>query len=111
MRHLWMLAIAGSLVAAPSGAADPRPLPRATPAEVGLAPARLADATDLLNRFVAERKVAGAVAAVVRRGRLAYLAPVGVQDLETRVPMGERSIFRIYSMTKSVTAVAVMMLR
>jgi CubicO group peptidase (beta-lactamase class C family) len=111
MRLLWTLAIAGSLVAVPRGAADPPPLPRATPADVGLVPARLAEATDLLNRYVADRKVAGAVAAVVRRGRLAYIAPVGVQDLETHVPMGERSIFRIYSMTKSVTAVAVMMLR
>jgi CubicO group peptidase (beta-lactamase class C family) len=111
MRHLCAIVLAGGLVALWPLAADPPPLPRAAPADVGLAPAPLADATGLLNRFVAERKVAGAVAAVVRKGRLAYLAPVGVQDLETRVPMRERSIFRIYSMTKSVTAVAAMMLR
>ena len=41
---------------------------------------------------------------------MAYLEAVGVQDLQTRAPMTERSLFRIYSMTKAVTAVAVMML-
>jgi len=91
-------------------AAAPEPIPRAAPEAVGLAPARLREATDLLSGFVAERKIAGAVAAVARKGKLAYLEPVGVQDLVTRVPMGERSIFRIYSMSKSVTAAAVMML-
>ena len=105
-----VLALSASLLALTLAAAAPQPIPRATPSAVGLAPARLREATDLLSHFVAERKIAGAVAAVVRKGKLAYLETVGVQDLETRVPMGERSIFRIYSMSKSVTAVAVMML-
>ena len=90
--------------------AEPPPIPRATPASVGLSPASLSEATDLLRRFVAEKKIAGAVAAVARKGKVAYLDPVGVQDLETRAPMTERSLFRIYSMTKPVTAAAVMML-
>jgi CubicO group peptidase (beta-lactamase class C family) len=47
---------------------------------------------------------------VARHGKLGYLEALGVQDLETRAPMTERSLFRIYSMTKPVTAVAVMML-
>jgi len=87
------------------------PLPRATPESVGLIPARFADATGLLNQFVADRKIAGAVAAVARQGKLVYLEPVGYQNIETRVPMRVDSLFRIYSMTKSVTAAAVMMLR
>ena len=66
--------------------------------------------TDLLTQFVAEHKIAGAVAAVARDGKIVYQEAVGFQDLETRTPMTPRSIFRIYSMTKSVTAVAVMML-
>jgi len=80
-------------------------LPRATPESVGLSSPRLREATDLLRQFVAERKIAGAVAAIARNGRLAYLDAVGAQDLETRTPMDARSIFRIYSMTKSVTAI------
>jgi CubicO group peptidase (beta-lactamase class C family) len=91
-------------------AAEPKPFPRATPESVGLAPAKLGESGALLARYVADRKIAGAVAAVARRGRLAWLEAVGRQDLETRAPMTERSIFRIYSMTKSVTAVAAMML-
>lgn len=57
-------------------AAEPQPMPRATPASVGLLPAPLDEATELLKRFVAEKKIAGAVAAVARKGKLAYLEPV-----------------------------------
>jgi CubicO group peptidase (beta-lactamase class C family) len=106
----WCAPAMASLIAVGAIAAQPQPLPRATPAEAGLASAPLAEATALLKQFVAERKIAGAVAAVARHGKLAYLEAVGVQDLETRVPMTERSLFRIYSMTKPVTAAAVMML-
>ena len=84
--------------------------PRVRPEAVGLSSDRLREATELLNRYVAEQRIAGAVAAVARRGRVGYLEAVGVQDLQTRVPMTERSLFRIYSMTRPVTAVAVMML-
>jgi len=84
--------------------------PRPNPEAAGLAPARLREATDLLARYVAERKIAGAVAAIARRGRLGYFEAIGVQDLETRAPMQARSLFRIYSMTRPITAVAVMML-
>jgi CubicO group peptidase (beta-lactamase class C family) len=86
------------------------PFPRAAPESVGLDAAKLKEATDLLNRYVTERKIAGAVAAVARRGKLAYLEAVGVQALDTGAPMTDRSMFRIYSMTKPVTSVAAMML-
>jgi CubicO group peptidase (beta-lactamase class C family) len=85
-------------------------LPRTAPASMRLDEAKLNAATQLITQFVTERKVAGAVAAVARRGRLAYFEAVGVQDLETRTPMSERSVFPIYSMTRQVTAVAAMML-
>jgi len=86
------------------------PLPRATPEAVGMSSDRLQQATAILRQFVADRRIAGAVAAVARRGKLVYLEPVGLQSFETKAPMTERSLFRIYSMTKAVTAVAVMML-
>jgi CubicO group peptidase (beta-lactamase class C family) len=85
-------------------------MPTVAPESVGLSSPRLQEATDLLGRFVDERKIAGAVAAVARRGKLAYLHASGVQDLQTRTAMSARTLFRIYSMTKPVTAVAVMML-
>ena len=86
------------------------PCPQSSPAAIGLAPDVLAEATALLERFVAEGKIAGGVAAIARRGQVGYLQAVGVQDLASKTPMTERSLFRIYSMTKAVTAVAVMML-
>ena len=91
--------------------AAPVPMPRATPDSVGLSAEHLQQATALLRQLVADHKIAGAVAAVARRGKIVYVEPVGLQDLQTRAPMNERSLFRIYSMTKSVTAVAVMMLQ
>ncbi|HWI16370.1 MAG TPA: serine hydrolase domain-containing protein [Vicinamibacterales bacterium] len=94
-------------LAVPRGEA---PMPRATPESVGMSGARLESATAILRQFVADRKIAGAVAAVSRRGKLVYLESAGFQNMETRTLMTERSLFRIYSMTKAVTAVAVMML-
>lgn len=91
------------------GGAQPT-LPRATPEAAGMSTARLQLATALLRQFVVDRQIAGAVAAVARRGKLVYLEPVGLQSFESKAPMTERSLFRIYSMTKAVTAVAVMML-
>src|SRR3954469_6829916 len=68
------------------------------------------EATALLKQAVAERKIAGAVAAVSHHGKTVYLESAGVQDLATGAPMTGRTLFRIYSMTKPVTAAAVMML-
>ena len=84
---------------------------RATPETVGMSSEQLQQATAILRQAVADRAVAGGVAAVARHGKLVYLEPFGLQDLHTRAPMTEQSLFRIYSMTKAVTAVGVMMLK
>ena len=107
-RIVVQILLAVALVATPHAW---QALPQVPPAAAGLAPDALAEATRLLERFVAEGKIAGAVAAIARDGKVGYLAAAGVQDLETRAPMTTRSLFRIYSMTKAVTAVAVMQLR
>lgn len=86
------------------------PLPRVMPSAVRLSPEPLAAATALLQQHVDAGRSAGVVAMLARDGKLAWVATVGVQDLATRAPMTERTLFRIYSMTKPVTAVAVMML-
>ena len=105
--RLVVVAVAGVAVLEQGGSAQ---MARVDPGIVGLDSARLGEATALLQQLVDQRTIAGAVAAFARHGRLAYLEAVGVQDLETRAPMTERTLFRIYSMTKPVTAVAVMML-
>lgn len=109
MKLISVLAAGLVLAMAPALTREPV-LPRATPDAVGMSAVRLQAATTLLRQFVAEGKISGAVAGVARKGKVVYLEPIGVQSFETKAPMTERSLFRIYSMTKSVTAVAVMML-
>jgi CubicO group peptidase (beta-lactamase class C family) len=65
---------------------------------------------DVLRREVASGRLPGAVAMVARRGQIALFEAVGQQDPATGTPMQTDSIFRIYSMTKPVVSVAVMML-
>ena len=110
MRATSTLALTVAVIQLSAAAGPVAQVARVAPGSVGLDAARLSEATTLLHTLVAEGAIAGAVAGVVRRDKLAYLEAVGVQDLTTRAPMTERSLFRIYSMTKPITAVAVMML-
>ena len=64
----------------------------------------------LKRRYLDPAKIAGALALVHRRGELAWCSPLGLADRERGSPMAEDTIFRIYSMTKPVTSVALMML-
>jgi CubicO group peptidase (beta-lactamase class C family) len=105
-----ILIVTASFVAMAGAVAGVESLPRSNPNTVGLSSTKLSEATGLLKRFVAEQKIAGAVAGVARKGKLAYLEAVGFQDVDARTPMTDASMFRIYSMTKPITAVAVMML-
>ncbi|MGE0157915.1 MAG: serine hydrolase domain-containing protein [Gemmatimonadales bacterium] len=108
-RIVLATALLGALTA--SGGAAQVDLPRARPEDVGLAAAPLETGIRAaVSRAVEEQSIAGAVVGVARHGRIAYLESFGIQDVGTRAPMTERSLFRIYSMTKAVTAVAVMML-
>jgi CubicO group peptidase (beta-lactamase class C family) len=86
------------------------PLPRVTAAAAGLRTDALSASTVVLQKAVDDHQVAGAVAMLAKGGRLAHATAVGYQDVAARVPMSEHSMFRIYSMTKPITAVAVMML-
>ena len=63
-----------------------------------------------MQRFVDEGAISGAVTLVARHDRVLALAAVGVSDLATQRPMRKDDLFWIASMTKPMTAVAVMML-
>jgi CubicO group peptidase (beta-lactamase class C family) len=86
------------------------PLAHALPAEVGLCPDRTQRLMDVLRREVDSGRLPGAVAMIARRGQIALFEAVGQQDPAKGTPMQTDSIFRIYSMTKPVVSVAVMML-
>jgi CubicO group peptidase (beta-lactamase class C family) len=89
---------------------SPKPFARVEPQSVGLCPDRLERADALLGRYVSEGRAAGAITVVARHGKVAHRRCHGVMDLDTGEPMREDAIFRIYSMTKVVTAAAVLML-
>src|SRR5437773_6978295 len=85
-------------------------LPTASPEEVGLSKERLGRIAPALARQIEAKSFPGAVAMVVRKGKIAYFETVGQLDPKTSAPMPKDAIFRLYSMTKPFTSVAAMML-
>jgi len=80
-------------------------------AAAGFSASRLNRITDhLRTRYVAPGKIAGCQVVVSRHGQLAYHECLGHMDLERGKPMADDTIFRIYSMTKPITSVALMQL-
>jgi CubicO group peptidase (beta-lactamase class C family) len=78
--------------------------------KAGMDPDRLARIQDRMKSYVERGTIAGVVTLVARHGTIASLEAVGYQDLESKKLMKTDTIFQIMSMTKPVTAVAVMML-
>ena len=71
---------------------------------------RLLRINSLMNRYVESGKLAGMVTCVAQHSQVVHNEIFGYQNLETKTPMSKDSIFRIYSMTKPITSVALMML-
>jgi CubicO group peptidase (beta-lactamase class C family) len=81
------------------------------PKLTGLSVPRLERITEHLERsYVGPGKIAGCQVAVARHGHLAYFRSLGSMDLARGKPMADDALFRIYSMTKPITAVALMTL-
>ena len=81
-----------------------------TAAKAGMDPERLSRISTRMKQFVETGTIPGAVTLVARHGVVVSLDAVGYQDLDTKTPMRTNTIFQIRSMTKSVTAVAIMIL-
>jgi CubicO group peptidase (beta-lactamase class C family) len=86
------------------------PIVRAEPDSVGMSSARLKKLTAAFDKEVADKRLPGAVAMISRKGKLVYAQPFGVRDPRAEDPMKLDSVFRIYSMTKPMAAVAGMIL-
>lgn len=86
-------------------------LQRARPESVGLSSERLKRLGDALRGYVKDEKLAGGVALVARRGKVAYVEAFGQRDREANAPMREDSLFRIASQTKALVSVGVMILQ
>jgi CubicO group peptidase (beta-lactamase class C family) len=81
------------------------------PEAVGLDGNQLARVGEhLRSRYVEPAKIPGSLALVARRGQVCYLDVAGLADVERGTPLAEDTVFRIYSMTKPITSVALMTL-
>ena len=80
------------------------------PEDVGMSAERLERITAMTQRYVDEKKLAGVATLVARRGKIVHFEVVGQRGAEDDRPLTKDALFRIYSMTKPITAVAAMML-
>lgn len=81
-----------------------------SPKTVGLSPERIGRIHQTFQGLVDEGKIAGVSVLISRQGKIAFYEPLGYMDLENNKPMADDAIFRIASMTKALTAVAVLQL-
>ena len=80
------------------------------PKEVSLDATRLKNIDKHFKRYVDEGRLAGFAVAVARRGEVAHFGMYGAKDSDTGESITSDTMYRIYSMTKPVTSIALMML-
>ena len=106
LTSVWLLLLP-PLMLAQKPAPPTAPKPAATP---GMSAARLERMAPAMNQLLKDSKFPGISVTVAKDGRIAYQQEFGYADLETKAPLRKDAIYRIYSMTKPVTGVAIMML-
>jgi len=107
MPRTLFASLAGLLLIATLARAE---LPTATPESTGLSGEELDRASRALQTHINDGDIAGAVAAVMRDGQLVYAEALGYRDIADQSPMEFDALFRIYSMTRPVTALGIIML-
>ena len=85
-------------------------MPMATPESVGLSSERLAQVGDAVTAEITAGSIAGGVLLVARHGKVAFVDAYGMQDKAKGTAMDTESLFRLFSMTKPIVSVAVLML-
>ncbi len=86
------------------------PLPQAKPEALGLSPTRLQRMSDAFKREIDKGTIPGATVMVARKGQIGWFDALGRQSPAASTPMAHNSIFRIFSMTKPIASVGIMML-
>ncbi len=86
------------------------PLPQAKPESLGLSSVRLQRMSDAFKRDIDKGTTPGVTIMVARRGQIGWFDALGRQNPAASTPMAHNSIFRIFSMTKPIVSVGVMML-
>ncbi len=85
-------------------------LPMAVPEEVGVSAERLERIRPVMQDYVDKGHLPGFLTVVARRGKIVHFETIGMRDVENSKPVEPDTIFRIYSMSKPITSVAVMIL-
>ncbi|QOY89019.1 serine hydrolase domain-containing protein [Paludibaculum fermentans] len=93
-----------------AGLASAGHVPTGKPEDVGMSTERLQRIHEAIQRHVDAGAISGAVTMVARRGKVVHFQAHGLMDLDSKKPMSTDAIFRIASMTKPITGVAVMMM-
>jgi CubicO group peptidase (beta-lactamase class C family) len=107
----FVLACSLALAAGSSDAASGEATAAAISPELeGFSAERLNRLTSAMHAFIDAKELSGMVTLIARHGKLVYADAYGVQDMVSKKPMTQETIFRIYSMTKPVTGVAMMIL-
>ncbi|MFT4746228.1 MAG: CubicO group peptidase (beta-lactamase class C family) [Congregibacter sp.] len=109
MRSILSLMVCFTLMACQSTVVDAKNTANAAES-VGFSSQRLDRIAPAMQSYIDQGKLAGTLTLVARNGKIVYLNAQGMQDKEAGIPMSEDTIFRIYSMSKPVTAVAAMTL-
>ena len=91
-----------------NGSADE--LPMALPEDVSMSSEELKKVDHVIQKFIDDKELAGAVTIIARKGKVIHFSAQGMQDISAAKKMEKDSIFRIYSMTKAVVSVAAMRL-
>ena len=108
MRHLTTLIAAALLLAA--GGLQAREIGSSSPERQGFSSERLQRLSTFMDAKVADGTMVGGMGLIARNGRVVYSQTYGMADREVGRPMTADAIYRIYSMSKPVTSVALMML-
>ncbi len=85
-------------------------LPMAEPEDVGVSSERLERIRLVLQGYVDKGQLPGFLTVIARKGKIAHFETIGMRDVENKKPVEADTIFRIYSMSKPITSVAVMIL-
>jgi CubicO group peptidase (beta-lactamase class C family) len=85
-------------------------LPQAKPESLGLSSTRLQHMSDAFKREIDKGTLPGATVMVARRGQIGWFEALGKQSPAGAAPMAQDSLFRIFSMTKPIVSVGIMML-
>ncbi len=106
---LCVIVLSAGTILQPALAAD-SPLPSSKADSVGISGERLDSLRQGMQSLVDQGRLAGVVTMVARHGKVVEFDATGKRDVAANLPMRKDSIFRIYSMTKPITGVAMMML-